>query len=90
MTISTLFVEEASLDLLKIAGMILCVMGVATHSVIKAIKLQGIILHHITSHAHKSLTLFTYTIHTCTDHHSALLLSLECEVVDRGEDNPSL
>ncbi|XP_019850680.1 PREDICTED: solute carrier family 35 member C2-like [Amphimedon queenslandica] len=40
LTISTVFVEEGSLSLLKVSGMVLCVMGVATHSVLKAIRLQ--------------------------------------------------
>ena len=42
MTVSTVFVEEGSLSLLKVSGMVLCVMGVATHSALKAIRLQGI------------------------------------------------
>lgn len=38
--------------------------------------------YNITSHYITCTQVTTYTIHTCTDRQSALLLSLECEVVE--------
>lgn len=46
MTVSTTFVEDASLGSVKITGMVLCVLGVTTHSVMKAVRLRGILRSH--------------------------------------------